>query len=53
MLFRSDGRTGTIIINNKPVGYIGEVHPETLREWNIKLPVALLEISLDEIFKLF
>jgi phenylalanyl-tRNA synthetase beta chain len=48
-----DGRTGTIIINNKPVGYIGEVHPETLRTWNIKLPVSVLEISLEEIFKLF
>ncbi|MCX8158830.1 MAG: phenylalanine--tRNA ligase subunit beta [Candidatus Pacearchaeota archaeon] len=48
-----EGRTGKIIINNKETGFIGEVHPETLKEWNIKLPVALLEISLEEIFKCF
>jgi len=46
------GRTANILINNKQVGYLGEVHPETLRAWNIKMPLAVLEISLEEIFKL-
>ncbi|MEM4259402.1 MAG: phenylalanine--tRNA ligase subunit beta [Candidatus Pacearchaeota archaeon] len=46
-----EGRTGVIIFNNHQIGQIGELHPETLRDWNIKQPVALLEISLDEIFK--
>jgi len=35
----------------KLIGYIGELHPETLRAWTIKMPVAVLEISLDGIFK--
>jgi phenylalanyl-tRNA synthetase beta chain len=48
-----EGRTGEILINNKSVGYLGEIHPETLREWNIKMPLAVLEISLEEVFKLF
>ncbi len=48
-----EGRTGSIIINNKEIGYLGEIHPETLRNWNIKTPVAVLEISLEEIFKIF
>lgn len=48
-----DGRTGAIILNNRKIGYIGEVHPETLIEWNIKIPLAVLEISLEEIFKHF
>ena len=48
-----EGRTGTILINNKQAGYIGEVHPETLQTWNIKMPISILEISLDEIFKKF
>jgi phenylalanyl-tRNA synthetase beta chain len=26
-----DGRTGAIFLNNKPIGYLGEVHPQTLR----------------------
>ena len=48
-----EGRTGTILIYNKPIGYIGEVHPEFLREWNIKMPLSIIEISLDEIFNKF
>lgn len=46
-----DGRTGEILVNNKPIGYIGEVHPETLQNWNIKMPVAIIEINLDEILR--
>jgi phenylalanyl-tRNA synthetase beta chain len=48
-----EGRVGNVIINKKECGFIGEVHPETLREWSIKMPVVALEISLEEIFKMF
>ena len=44
-----EGRTYSIMINNKPIGYFGEVHPETLRDWNIKMPLSVLEITLEEI----
>ncbi|MEK6933297.1 MAG: phenylalanine--tRNA ligase subunit beta [Nanoarchaeota archaeon] len=44
-----EGRTYSIMINNKPIGYFGEVHPETLRDWNIKMPLSVLEIALEEI----
>jgi phenylalanyl-tRNA synthetase beta chain len=47
-----EGRAGEIKINKKSIGYIGEVHPEILRDWGIKMPVAVLEISLEEIFEL-
>ncbi len=47
-----EGRTGKIKINNKPIGYIGETHPETLRAWNLKLPLAIAELSLEEIFNI-
>lgn len=47
-----EGRTGEILINNKPIGYLGELHPETLHSWNIKMPLAVIEISLDEILNL-
>lgn len=46
-----EGRTSSILINNKEIGYFGEVHPETLRDWSIKMPLTILEISLEEIFK--
>lgn len=44
-----EGRTGEIKVNNKSIGYLGEVHPQTLTKWTIKMPLAVLEISLDEI----
>lgn len=47
-----DGRTGIISLNEKRIGYIGEIHPETLQEWNIKQPVAVIELSLNEIMKM-
>ncbi len=48
-----DGRTGAVLQNGKPIGIIGEAHPESLRDWNIKQPVSILEISLEEVFKRF
>ena len=46
-----EGRAGKITIGNESIGYVGEVHPKILKEWKIKMPVSLLEISLEEIFK--
>lgn len=48
-----DGRTASIIVNKKEIGFIGEIHPETLSNWNINQPVAMIEISLEEIFEKF
>ena len=48
-----EGRSASVIINNKNIGYIGDIHPKTLQHWNIKMPVAVLEISLEEIYKQF
>ena len=45
------GRVGEITLNDKPIGFIGEIHPKILKNWKIKMPVALFEISLEEIFK--
>ncbi|MFH1290193.1 MAG: hypothetical protein ABIH92_02175, partial [Nanoarchaeota archaeon] len=51
-----DGRTASIKMRaggrDTPVGYLGELHPETLRAWGIKMPSSVLEISLEEIFNL-
>lgn len=46
------GRTAQIIINNVPIGTIGEIHPETLISFNMKMPVALIEINLDKLIEL-
>ncbi len=46
-----EGRTGEIKFNNKSMGFIGEVNLETLRNWNIKMPISIIEISLKEIIE--
>jgi len=46
-----DGRTGMIKIKNKEVGKIGEFHPKTLKEWGLKMPLAIIKLNLDEIFE--
>ncbi len=46
------GRTAQIIINNMPLGTMGEIHPETLISFNIKMPVAVIEINLDKLIEL-
>ena len=45
-----NGRTGRIIINNRKVGYIGEISPKVLENWNLKMPAAAIEINLTELF---
>ncbi len=47
-----EGRTGLIIINKNPIGYIGEIHPEKLKDWNIKIPASAIEISLENIYEI-
>ena len=46
-----DGRIAEITLGNKKIGFIGEIHPKILRNWKIKMPVALFEIDLEGIFK--
>ena len=45
-----EGRVGEIILDEKVIGYIGEIHPRILRNWKIKMPVALFEINLEKVF---
>ena len=44
------GRVTKIILDGKTIGFMGEIHPRILRKWKIKMPVALYEISLEEVF---
>ncbi len=59
-----DGRTVEIILSSdnkknsvtggqggKPIGFLGEIHPRILKAWKIKMPVALFEINLEEVFE--
>lgn len=41
-----EGRAGMIVVNDKIIGVIGEVHPKVLHAWNLKMPCAVFEIDL-------
>lgn len=46
-----NGRTAKIKHNNNTIGVFGEVHPKILDNWEIKTPVVISELSLEEIKK--
>ncbi|MDZ4226569.1 MAG: phenylalanine--tRNA ligase subunit beta [Candidatus Pacearchaeota archaeon] len=46
-----EGRTAEILLDGKCLGFIGEIHPKILKNWKIKMPVALFEIDIGEILK--
>jgi phenylalanyl-tRNA synthetase beta chain len=44
-----EGRAGRIVVDGKPVGLIGEVHPEVLERWQIAVPVAAFDVNLSQL----
>ncbi|TKB70969.1 MAG: phenylalanine--tRNA ligase subunit beta [Nitrospira sp.] len=45
------GRVGRIEVDGTPLGYIGEVHPEVLEQWQGLMPCAAFELELDPLSK--
>ncbi len=43
------GRSGTIALGPKQIGWFGELHPKILAAFDLKIPVAAFEIKLDAI----
>jgi len=41
------GRVGEIIVDEKSIGFIGEVAPRVIKNWKMKMPISSLEINLD------
>lgn len=48
-----DGRVGTVFVDGKEVGIIGEIHPSVLKSWHLKMPVSALEIDFDLLIEKF
>lgn len=42
-----EGRCGKIIVDNKEIGFIGEIRPQILNNLKIGMPVSALEVDLD------
>jgi len=41
------GRTGKIILKDKEIGVIGEIHPKILKNLHLKMPLAGFELCVD------
>ncbi|MBI3036254.1 phenylalanine--tRNA ligase subunit beta [Candidatus Woesearchaeota archaeon] len=46
------GRAGSIVVNKRSVGIIGEISPSVLSKWGIETPAAALEINLNLLLSL-
>lgn len=46
------GRVGRVKVHDKKIGYIGEIHPQVLKNFELEIPVTACEINLTELFKL-
>ncbi|MBI3610258.1 MAG: phenylalanine--tRNA ligase subunit beta [Nitrospirae bacterium] len=44
-----DGRVGKIVVEGRNVGLTGELHPQVLENWQIAMPCAVFELSLDDL----
>jgi phenylalanyl-tRNA synthetase beta chain len=44
------GRAASVAVKGKPIGILGEVHPEVLTNFGLTYPVALAELTLERVF---
>ncbi|NOX71386.1 MAG: phenylalanine--tRNA ligase subunit beta [Candidatus Micrarchaeota archaeon] len=45
------GRCAEILIDGKSAGFVGEIHPQVLNNWDIENPVIAFEIDIDLVFQ--
>lgn len=43
------GRAARILVNNAPVGYFGEIHPEVIVQNELEIPITAFEFNVEEI----
>jgi phenylalanyl-tRNA synthetase beta chain len=46
-----DGRAGQIFVNSRPIGVIGELHPEVLEQWQVTMPTVAFELTIDSLIE--
>ncbi|MGZ4232669.1 MAG: phenylalanine--tRNA ligase subunit beta [Solirubrobacteraceae bacterium] len=47
--FLHPGRSATIVVGGKPVGWLGEIHPLVAAQWELEEAVAAFELDLDAV----
>ncbi len=43
------GRAGRILSQGRPLGLIGELHPEVLERWQVTMPAVVFELEVDRL----
>ena len=43
-----EGRSGQILAGGRQVGFIGEVHPQILEKWGLKMPTVIFELDFTQ-----
>jgi phenylalanyl-tRNA synthetase beta chain len=46
-----DGRAGQIMLNGRPIGVIGELHPEVLEQWQVTMPTVAFELAIGSLIE--
>ena len=46
-----EGRTGSILLKNKEIGILGEIHPDVIINWGLENPVVALELNIKELYE--
>ena len=41
-----------LIVKDKDVAYIGEIHPQVLQNFDLDIPVAAFELNLSDLFNI-
>jgi phenylalanyl-tRNA synthetase beta chain len=47
--FLHPGRAATIVVDDRPAGWLGEIHPLVAAEWDLRETVAAFELDLDAV----
>jgi len=45
-----EGRVAEVIVEDKSIGYVGELHPEVILNWGLDFPIAAFEININKLF---
>jgi phenylalanyl-tRNA synthetase beta chain len=46
-----EGRVGKIMVKGKEIGFIGEISPKVIYNFNLDMPVVAFELNLSELFQ--
>jgi len=47
--FYIKGRSAVVVVNNKEIGHIGEIHPDVLKNFEYNIPVVSFEIDVNDL----